>query len=140
MVHPPLDRTWRPSGDQWNRSAACGSLQPRPFRDVWCEKKTSPRSSKPFSSTIRTDGAPPGVAVASAIASGTFERRARLGEPAPELLERVGGEIGAPELGPPSTLKASPAASAGPQDLGAELAVRSARARSRRGTRPPPRR
>src|SRR5919109_673659 len=36
-----------------------------------------PRSSKPFMSTIRTDGAPSGSAVASAIASGSTAPRSR---------------------------------------------------------------
>ena len=69
-----------------------------------------------------------------------LERRARLGEPAPELLERVGGEIRcAGARASPSTLRASPAARPGAGSW-RRARRRSARARSRRAARPPPRR
>ena len=50
-----------------------------------------------------------GVAVASAIASGTSTAAAASREPAAELLERIGGEVAAPELGlRPSSSASSP--------------------------------
>ena len=56
----PSTRTWRPSGCQWKSSAARGFAAssralPAPRSSV---KKTKPRSSTPFSSTIRADGLP----------------------------------------------------------------------------------
>ena len=53
-------------------------------------KKTKPRASKPFSSTMRAVGRPSGETVASVIAFGFGELGgARFVEPARELLERI---------------------------------------------------
>ncbi len=64
-------RTWRPSGCQKKRRAALGlAASSVPLRLRRLVKKSNPRGPCAFSSTIRADGAPPGVAVARPMASG----------------------------------------------------------------------
>ncbi len=65
----PSTRTCRPSSGQWKTSAAYGfSATSVPLRDVRFVKKKRPRSSSPRSNTMRAEGRPAAVAVASVIA------------------------------------------------------------------------
>ena len=86
----PSIRTWRPSACQCTRSAACGfaasSSALRLSRFVW---KPKPSSSACLRSTIRTDGRPSSVAVASATASGQRLQRGGLREPGLEPAQRI---------------------------------------------------
>ena len=68
----PSTRTCRPSTGQWKTSAARGfAASSRPFRLSRFVKNAKPRSSTPFSSTARAEGAPSAEAVARTIVSGS---------------------------------------------------------------------
>ena len=97
----PSTMTWRPSGCHGNSSAARGlAASSRPLRLSWLVKNTKPSSSSARSSTVRTDGPAVGRGGGDHHGVGVAHRHLVPGrEPAPELLDRVGGQVGLVEAG-----------------------------------------